>query len=488
MQKAVNLAIFQQASSCRLKIIQLLPRSLDNVSNLIENFQKANAGLEEVVSELHTGDIEDQYRAYQIATTIYLLLIQWKQALRNAEVDGQRYLISAKLQASEVDISKFAHNQNLIDFLKLIKGLAFPNDLEQVKNHMLNWDLPILLYANTLGENVIQTRSPRISDINESEDVSATVAFLKFEINGIPAEQYEHLNPGTSYDLTIEVRVSKWPTEANNLSLAPVTIDKREREWLPRFEFSRPEGNPPFTFKSTGRAVLEIANSFGSRPYEFLYTAEFDDHESNNDIMVIGHRKLLLEGVDVSSNPITGFSNVDRHLLKIRNQIRTVHGLPDHDINNTMTILSGLGNIAAQALKTAMFKANTSEKDFQNKVAELLRNKSNIGENLDSHSEASGGITDLVFEGIPIELKVENSKILFPKDFTKYFNQTAAYSIGLGKKIGILCVLESTVKINPIGNIENDIEIFNYPVGSSNILIIVVVIRGGFPIPSYYSK
>lgn len=38
-----------------------------------------------------------------------------------------------------------------------------------------------------------------------------------------------------------------------------------------------------------------------------------------------------------------------------------------------------------------------SEKQFQTKISELLRNRSDVGEYLESHLEASGGITDLTF-------------------------------------------------------------------------------------------
>ncbi|ENB9837265.1 hypothetical protein ABJ551_003412, partial [Salmonella enterica subsp. enterica serovar Chester] len=70
----------------------------------------------------------------------------------------------------------------------------------------------------------------------------------------------------------------------------------------------------------------------------------------------------------------------------------------------------------------------------------------------------------------------------------KYFDQTAAYAIGLGKRIGILVVLESTSKSAPVGVIEDDIEVFTHPTGQSQVAIVVVVVRGGFPKPSSYSR
>ena len=118
----------------------------------------------------------------------------------------------------------------------------------------------------------------------------------------------------------------------------------------------------------------------------------------------------------------------------------------------------------------------------------MLRNRSDIGEDLQGHPEAAGGITDLTFRDIPIELKVENSKVLFPKDFSKFFDQTTAYAIGLGKRIGVLSVLEASPKSAPVGIIEDDIEVFSHQTGQSRIVIVVVVVRGGFPKPSSYSR
>jgi hypothetical protein len=118
----------------------------------------------------------------------------------------------------------------------------------------------------------------------------------------------------------------------------------------------------------------------------------------------------------------------------------------------------------------------------------MLRNRSDIGEHLEEHPAAAGGITDLTFHGLPLELKVDNTKARQPKDYSKFFDQTAAYAIGLGKRIGILSVLESSIKTSPVGVIEDDLELFVHKVGQSSLVIVVVIVRGGFPKPSSYSR
>jgi hypothetical protein len=374
-------------------------------------------------------------------------------------------------------------------FLDQVESLKSVHELTAIQDQLKQWTLPLLLFANLQDRDFGGLRLPVSNGSSgEPEKLETTVAFLKFDIDGEPARHLNYLKPGTYYDLTVEVRVSNWPKGASVLSLTPITVDTRERNWLPSFRFEKPEGNGLFILTGTGRAVLEVAHSFGSRPYEFLYAAEFDDTSNCRDVAIVGHRRLRLEGSDVDSNPLTGFSNVDRHLLKVRDTLRTFPGLHPDDVANTMIVLGGLGNIAAQALKQGLFEAGTSEQQFQNKATEILRTRNDIGEHLQGHAEAAGGITDLTFWDIPIELKVEKSKVLFPKDFSKFFDQTAAYAIGLGKRIGVLSVLEASSKSAPVGVVENDIEVFVHQTGQSSIVIVVVVVRGGFPKPSSYSR
>lgn len=490
MKNEPNFEIFQQAFSSRIEIAASLAGALKASPHDLEHLKEACLDLEITISEIGQGDVEDQYRAYHTAIAIFVVLAEWKHAIRNAEPDAQRFLNSAKLKASDIDKSlSFAADKRLEAFLDQVERLQTVDGLITIHEQLKRWTLPLLLFANLRAQGFGGLRFPVANGGSEvPEKLETTVAFLKFDIDGEPAKHWNYLKPGTSYDLAIEVRVSNWPKGANVLSLTPVTIDIRERDWLPSFRFEKPEGDGPFILTGTGRAILEVAHSFGSRPYEFLYAAEFDDTSNCRNVAIVGHRRLLLEGSDVASNPLTGFSNVDRHLLSVRNKLRTFPGLHSDDVANTMIVLGGLGNIAAQALKGGLFKADTSEQQFQNKATEMLRNRSDIGEHLQGHPEAAGGITDLTFRDIPIELKVENSKVLFPKDFSKFFYQTAAYAIGLGKRIGVLSVLEASPKSAPVGVVEDDIEVFLHQTGQSPIIIVVVVIRGGFPKPSSYSK
>lgn len=490
MRNKPNFEIFHRAFSSRVEVATALEGALESSVRDFERLKKACLEFETTVSEVGLGDVEDQYRAYHTAIAIFVILAEWKHAIRNAKKDAQRFLNAAKLKASEAEKSlTFATDERFKAFLEQVKGIKSVDDLDTIQNNLKQWSVPFLLFANLptigFGENFIPAAN---GNSEESENFEITVAFLKFEIDGKPAMHWNYLKPGISYDLTIEVRVSHWPKGASVLSLTPVTVGIRERDWLPSFRFEKPEGDGPYFLSDTGRAILEVAHSFGSRPYEFLYAAEFDDTSNCGDVAIVGHRRLLLEGCDVTSNPLTGFSNVDHHLLAVRNKLRTIPGLHSDDIANTMIVLAGLGNIAAQALREGFFKTGTSERTYQHEATRLLRNRSDIGEHLQGHPEAAGGITDLTFENIPVELKVENKKNWVPIDCKKHFDQTAAYAVGLDKRIGVLSVLESSPKDEPVGVVEDDIEVFVHPIGQAQITIVVVVVRGGLPKPSSYSN
>ncbi|MFW1461636.1 hypothetical protein ACEV75_18175 [Vibrio parahaemolyticus] len=485
MKKDPNFEIFHQALTARVQVLDAIEDALKPISGNIEKLKDACYKLRDLIAGLDRGEVEDEYRRFNYSASIFLLLAQWKNAIRNAESDSKRYLNSAQLQLSELDESLTSkRSESFSLFIDRVNNLNNISELESISDLLRSWNLPLLLYTN---EKTLSAASFIKEDLNNKQKEEASVAFLKFDIDGQPAQQFNYLKPGTSYDLTIEVRVSNWPIDATELLLAPVTIDAKEREWLPHFVFKKPVGEGQFTLRDTGRAVLEVAHSFGSRPYEFLYAAEFTGSKHNGSVKIIGHRRLLLEGTDLDANPVSGFAHVDKHLIKIRNHLRTLR-VNESDLANTMTALGGLGNIYAQSLKASTFKEKTSEKEFQLKAFELLSNRTDIGEKLHSHTEASGGITDLTFCDIPIELKVEHKKTLLPKDFNKYFNQTASYANALGKKIGILAVLESSPKTAPFGDVEDDFEVFSHPNGNSNTVIVVVVVRGGFPKPSSYSR
>ena len=269
MRNEPNFVTFLDASSSRIEVSQAIANALTASTEALDELKRSCQKLKQSLSAVGQGYVEDQYHAYETAAAIFVFLAAWKHAIRKAEQHADRFLNSAKLRVSELDKdSSLAVDERLAAFSVLVNDLKNVDELASVQRHLMQWDLPLLLFAAQPNDGNFARQLPNSSDdANAGKSLETTVAFVKFEIDGEPAKQWNHLRPMVSYDLTIEVRVSNWPDGANVLLVKPITIDAREREWLPSFKFAKPVGNGPYSLTGTRRAVVETATSFGSRPY-----------------------------------------------------------------------------------------------------------------------------------------------------------------------------------------------------------------------------
>jgi len=106
---------------------------------------------------------------------------------------------------------------------------------------------------------------------------------------------------------------------------------------------------------------------------------------------------------------------------------------------------------------------------------------------LDEHAHASGGITDLSYHGIPIELKSQSRHVLKLEDCRQFVEQTASYAVSKGKKVGILCVLDCSPKTSAPQPAEAGIDVLHKPTESGSIAIVVVLVQGNLGKPSSLS-
>jgi hypothetical protein len=268
-----------------------------------------------------------------------------------------------------------------------------------------------------------------------------SVAFLKFQLGGQPAADIHHLAPREMHDMEIEVRVSRWPENATHLILTPVSAEPRSTYELSEFRFAKPAGEPPFTLVQQGRAILQVAQGLKSRPFEFKYAAAFQPANVEQPVAIVGHRTLLVEGIDVRSNPITGYSAVDQKLVAIRDMLRREGRANPQELSDVLELLTVLGNMAGRAVQDAEFEGVWLEDRFQDYVRRDLRRAPRIGSDLDEHPRAAGGITDLSLRGIVIELKAVKDRIGSIEDCKAYVEQTSSYAVAKGKRVAVLCVL-----------------------------------------------
>jgi hypothetical protein len=271
------------------------------------------------------------------------LLLQWRAAVLNAEMDAQRFVTAARERASawsETHKSE-APLEGLRAVASEIVTVQSVSQVAAVAVHLAAMPLPIGLYSSPRRE----PRTARESEEGETKRSELTVAFLKFTIDGTPVAEMHYVSPGETHDLDVEVRVSRWSSGATALVLEPVSIEPSGTYQLPTFSIPAPMGDGPFRLTKKGRAVLIVPQHFSARPFEIKYVAHFIPAASEQPVDTAGQRTLLLEGVDSARYSSTGYGNLDRELTTIRDQLRAAPGIGQQELADALTLATPLANL-----------------------------------------------------------------------------------------------------------------------------------------------
>jgi hypothetical protein len=411
------------------------------------------------------------------------MLVQWRSAVRDAAVDADRFLRSARtLHRAWLDeYGEWEVTGALVAAAAPIAEVAEVEQVGPLCRAIASVPLPIGIYAEDTSRRI-----PRFDSDREEQELprpELMVAFIRFNIDGKPAADTDFLTPKEVHDLEIEVRISRWPDAAEALTLAPVTIEAQSSHEFPIFRFSRPTGDPPYHLRERGRAVLHVAQGLRAQPFEFRYAADFEPCEVEQPVAVVGHRNLRLNGID---RPITGYVGVDRRLLEIRDALRPWPLVTGADVTNALTLVAALGSLAGQAVQDNLFPQPLKERAFQNNVRGYLRQRPEIGPRLEEHPRAAGGQTDLSFERIRLELKSENSRPLRLADCQQFVGQSSTYAAGSDKRIAVLCVLDGSSKVKQPFPVDEGIGILR--TDDEAVAVITLLIQGNLARPSDLSR
>ena len=223
-----------------------------------------------------------------------------------------------------------------------------------------------------------------------------------------------------------------------------------------------------------------------ARPFEFKYSAEFIPERGDQPVAVVGHRTLIVDGADAAKLQICGYPGLDKTLFSIRESLRRRPGVPQSETADALLVLAPLCNLAGRAVQDAEFKGRWGEAEFQRHVRAELRRYPMIGADLDEHANAAGGITDLSFRGMPIELKAVNTLISSVDQCESFLAQTASYAVAKSKRTAILCVLDTSQKKTSPVPAEALLEIRTQAQGAVSICVLVV--QGNLARPSALSR
>lgn len=412
-------------------------------------------------------------------------LAEWREGVLAASLGVERFLRSAfeRHRMWQNEYGEQAAAQSLVKAAESLPRVRSLSDFEDLCIAIAAVPLPVGVFsqgARSMSQLVDEQTPPPLP-------AELSVAFLKFQIDGQAAGSIHHLTPLVLHDLEIEVRVSRWPESAITLRLSPISTELRTSYDLSEFVFDRPAGEPPYILFQRGRAALQLAQGMNARPYEFKYSAAFEPISSEQPVAIVGHRTLLIEGLDVRSNPITGYPKVDEKILSIRDFLRRNSLVNSTELSDVLEVLKVLGGVAGRAIQDAEFDGVWSEAQFQDAIRKELRRNPQIGSDLDEHPKASGGITDLSYRGIVIELKSLPAGVKIIEDCQAYVEQTASYAVSKEKRVAVLCVLDCRTKNAAPWPAGEAIAILKSQ-PPANVSVITIVVQGNITRPSKLSK
>jgi len=470
--------------SARRKVVQALWAATKN--DLTEHdLLQAAVDLDSLSVVLSSAAAASAYAALAGLVRILDQLLAWRRAVLAAQPEADRFLRSAR-ERYRLWSDEYRKNPavaGLVAAAASIPTLDSVTGVPSIARAVALVPLPLAIFQ---AEFRPPSSGSSQSTVRRDTSVELTVAFLKFQFDGRPAIELQHLSPGEVHDLEIEVRVSRWPAEQEVLVLTPVSVEPKSTYDFPSFRFERPSGEEPYTFHQHGRAVVHLPQGIHARPFEFKYTAEFMPKQDEQPVAVVGHRTLLIDGTDVAKFQVCGYAGLDRRLFEIRDLLRRRGGVPQNETADTLLLLGALCNLAGRAVQDAEFQGAWGEAAFQERVRADLRRNVLIGSELDEHAHAAGGITDLSLRGIPIELKAERCLVSSVDDCEKYFAQTASYAVAKGKRTSVLCILDSSVKTSAPVPPECMLDVRVHK--GTSVAICILVIQGNLAKPSSLSR
>jgi hypothetical protein len=414
------------------------------------------------------------------------LLVDWRRGVLEADSDPDRFKRGAIARVS-LWRAEYQNRSEMADLAVAVQpldeGLVI-SDVAPLCLRLARLPLPIGVFE--VGGNPIDAAFNRPQQDQQRELVpELNVAFLSFTVDGQPADQVHFLTPHEMHDLELEVRVSRWPENAAELRLSPVSIEVADAYDLPGFGLARPSGSAPFVLRQRGRASIKVPQALRAQPFEFRYAAEFWPTASEQPVAVVGHRTLRIESIDLGRTPLTGYAMLDQKLLEIRNNLRRLPMMRRGDIESAMTLAVALASLAGRATQDNLFAQTIKEAEFQSQIRDELRRRPEIGSELEEHPRAGGGETDLSLRGLRLELKVEPARRLKLTHCQSFVEQTAAYAVGSAKRVGVLCVLDCSPKDQAPFSAEDGLGLLHAKSGTP---IITILIQGNLSRPSALSR
>lgn len=337
-------------------------------------------------------------------------------------------------------------------------------------------------------------------DLAEKPDIASTpmlrvIVFLDHD----PIASPQLLTASILYPLVFKVRGLIWPVGGERLRLDLLTT-------CPQNEFSVSEfalEKPPCIENGEYEGILEGQIKFNTGQSTLLddlvFTVRGAFETSDGDIMetsVIGHNELRLRIVDENRHPLmTGNRRLDRHIVELVTKLVSDFPRVRNELTNLLEMLEALARLLATYAQEAIYKGrnDVSESEFLSNVLRDLRNV--LGQDVQEHPSQAGGVVDIRYRGVIVELKVEKENGDRERISKKYSGQTVQYTGIEARQVSVVLVLDLTSKDKPPGDIRNDIILTDVDTHGGDdrskefpSKAFIFIINGNMKDPSTYSR
>lgn len=446
----------------------------------------------------HTASLTPRTRMYYDAFTeildAYCMLLRWRVAVNNAEVDAERYRKAAQQRVRDcMDACPVEQLSSVfVEATTRIVDISELSEIDEVRRRLLRASLPLPLF---LGDNQVHTGTRSTGGGSRQPQSPNPVAVTEFKLDGEPLVSGMAVAPAVVHDLSVTVSMSRWPDSATELVLHPVSVEMPGDFEIPTFRFDAPTRNEESSrqLSQNGRIALRFPQSVLSRPLEFVYAASIVSSDGQETaVHVEGQRRFRIRSEDPEISYRTGFVQVDSRIADISGQLRKIVGLTKKEREKLMVMMAEFGRLAARSVADNLFDADDwTEPTWQKWIVRDFRSREGIARDMEVHPWIGGGITDLSYRGVRCELKVAKNRLVSVSDARSFLQQLAQYVVGSDRRVGLLAILDVSPKTVAPGSVANSLYLETVPDpggGPFPVVLGVVIVRGNLTRPSDLSR
>jgi len=430
----------------------------------------------------------------------FMALCDWSAARRAGLPDASAHLAAAKEAAAIMNellssVRFTGMREGLEAFANQVTNTTETGQIKVASDYLAKVPVPPFLVE---AEDPMARYGGKSEVPNEAAVKQGPLVIrLMMTVDGRPWANPQVLTAGLNYDLRADIMAPNWPAGADRLVLDVVTTLPPEEWTISPLVVERNSLTEAGITSLKGHISFPTGQSFLSEPLALQIRATFLSSTQPDFAQVatiVGFHKLLGRISDPKRTPsLSKYPILDQRIVEIIEEVRDLKGMTEGHLEDFITALSVVVNYMGIAAQQALYrgKEKTLEKNFQRDL--LIHLRGQLGEEVQEAPKVGGGITDIVFRSITLELKVEEEEKDRSKMLARYQDQTAQYIAMKTRQLGLLCVLDLTKKDVPPAPPQNNIVLLKpelhgfsadapYPVR-----IAAIVIDGNLLTPSSYS-